>query len=231
MSRKVFDLTSTQTVLSDFEVTSGSQSSIAADATGLTLSVTQSAPNLVLNSVTTYGPPLSLGVTMRGTDAPGIIPCVVVWSGVSGHDEIDLEYGPMTRISNEGERIMKRHNADCGAVLFLYRLMGGVRDYFMAPIWPHGEQPAYDSEVGVDTDYAAPSWNYVYAPPNNFDSAQEHYYEMHWDGQSISWSIDNTHIVTYNKVTDANWLTEQTVSFRDGQTGLVVVLGADFTFV
>lgn len=89
--RKVFDLTDADSVLSDFVITSGSQSAITANATGLTLQITKDTQNLVLNSATTYGPPLTLGVTMEGTAAPGVIPCVVVWNGESGQDEIDLE--------------------------------------------------------------------------------------------------------------------------------------------
>lgn len=81
----------------------------------------------------------------------------------------------------------------------------------MAPIWANGQKPAYNSQVKVDTDYAAPDWDYVYAPPDDFDSKKQHYYEMHWDGDTISWSINDVPIVTYGKKTEAWWLTSTTV--------------------
>lgn len=34
---------------------------------------------------------MTLDVTMKGTSASGIISCLVLWTGVTGTDEIDLE--------------------------------------------------------------------------------------------------------------------------------------------
>lgn len=55
------------------------------------MTIDQTANNLVLTSNEQFLPPLSMDIGLRGTAAPGIIPCMVFWTGETGTDEIDLE--------------------------------------------------------------------------------------------------------------------------------------------